>query len=87
MSKSKERNAVNELEIIGDHSTEVSSVYWRGLWLSVGEEGPSCRGHECGLAALLLVHLLHILTPRIFGHSAHTGEKENHVNGDLTIIL
>ena len=69
--KNKERNVVNELEIIGDHSTEVSSLYQRGFLLWVGEEGPSCRGHECGLAALLLVRLLHILTPRIFGHSAH----------------
>ena len=64
------------MEIIGDHSTEVSSVYQRGLWLWVGEEGPSCRGHECGLAASLLVRLLHILTPRIFGHSVHPQKRK-----------
>ena len=77
--KSKERNAVNEF---GDH-LEISLQRFlqsiRGVVCGcgcMGEEGPSCRGHECGLAALPLVRLLHILTPRIFGHSVHTHRRE-----------
>ena len=63
------RNAVK------DHSKEVSPVYQRGsllLWVD-----------ECGLAALLLVCLLHV---NLRSFCTHTGEKESHINMDLVVI-